>query len=217
MSTSDSDEDIGRNIDHSSDDEYRKPQKKRSKKPREAQEPRQTKKREPKEQPPQQVVQSTPPPLPPSGRLNKARREYIIQNFTLGKEDPEYQCQKLANGSYRVTKRKSYFNATANVESGSTDDVQMTWMNLQTQMNESLFKDIHKLRKRYDKLADKYETAQRPPDPPQQIIPQPVPQQPPPPPPKPQPTPQRAPPRSRRQNRNPFIYARNSSYNVRDF
>jgi hypothetical protein len=204
--SSDSDEEIGRRLDYSSDEE---PKKKQRKKPRETK----PKEKRPKAQPPPQA-QAPPPPLPPSGRLNKARRDYIIQNFNLGKEDPEYSVQKMANGSYRVSKRKSYFSPTASVESGSKEDVQMTWLNLQNQVNENLMKDVHKLRKRYEKLADKYESKHdsveppKPPEPPKYIepVPQPVVQQ-------------ASPPQVRRRptRRNRFTYSNPTSYNVRDY
>jgi hypothetical protein len=174
MSSTDSDEEIGKRIDQSSDEEYEKPKKKKSP----------PKEKKIKEKPPPKITEKIiekpvekPPPLPQSGRLNKARREEIIQNFNLGKEDPEYQCQKLSNGSYRVSKRKSYYSPTANVESNN-GEIPMTWMNLQTQMNESLYNDMRKLRKKYAKLADKYEAKQAPPPPPEPVqpIPEPSPQ-----------------------------------------
>jgi hypothetical protein len=156
--------------------------------------------------------------------LNKARRDYIIANFNLGKEDPEYQCSKLSNGSYRVSKRKSYYSPTANVDNtaGNTE-VPMTWMNLQTQMNESLHKDIHRLRKKYEKLADKYETKQTAPPAevpkPKPIVADTKPIVPAPEKPKPiVPTkPVRAPPRAVGRRKNPITYAKRGHYDVRDF
>jgi hypothetical protein len=96
--------------------------------------------------------------------LTKARREQIIESFKLGREDPEYSVAQTANGGYQVRKRKIIHIPTTSVDnSKNTSDVQFTWMNLQTQMNESLTKDIHKLRKKYEKLADKYEDRHAPP------------------------------------------------------
>jgi hypothetical protein len=211
MSSSDSDEEIGKRIDQSSDEEYKKPKKKKSQKSRKAQEEYQPKEKKHKEKPPEKLVEviqprAPPPPLPPSGRLNKARRDYIIENFNLGKEDPEYNVLKLPNGNYRVSKRKSYFNPTAKVESGN-GDIPMTWMNLQTQVNESLTHDMKKLRKKYEKLADKYES--RPTEEPPKPAPLPVVQPPVAAPPPPQRTPTR--------RGNPMTYVKRRGYDVREY
>jgi hypothetical protein len=206
MSSSDSDEEIGRRIDYSSDDE---PKKKR-KNTREAKPKKEKPKKEKPKEIPQQPVQTQPPPLPPSGRLTKARRDLIIQNFSLGKEDPEYDVRKLGNGSYRVSKRKSYYSPTANVESGSKQEIGLTWMNYQTQMNESLYHDVKKLRKKYEKLADKYESKHDPVEPPKPIVPDPIVPKPTAPP----PVPQSRPTNSRRV---PLRYKRQRGYDIRNF
>jgi hypothetical protein len=206
MSSSDSDEEIGRRLDLSDDEPKKKKKTKKQKQP-----PKSERIIERIVEVEKKKPDPIPEPKPKAPRLTKARREQIIESFNQGREDGEYSVTKLPNGSFRVSKRKEFFSPTTKIDSGN-GEVQMKWMNLQTQMNESLTNDIHKLRKKYDKLATKYDQAHQPPPPSQPQPPAPEPTRPqpsPPPPTRPQP------PTSR--PRKKFLYRKNTPMNVRDF
>jgi hypothetical protein len=242
MTTSSDNEDerIGRRVsrilDYSSDDEPKPKQqqpkeKKPKKQPKPPPEPKPVRRNE-------RMLKAIPPAPPPqpNARLTKVRRQQIIDNFELGKEDPEYSVVKKADGGFRVSKRKSFFTPTANIDTSSPKkppaDVHMTWMNLQTQMNESLTHDVRKLRKKYEKLADKYEaghtqshTHKEPEPEPTSSTPADAPPPIPPPPPKPLPAspvpvpasqiPTTRRPPARRVPR--FTYTKTRPMNIRDF
>jgi hypothetical protein len=167
--SSDSDDEIGRRLDESSSDE--KPKKKYKK------EKKKEKKKEPK------PVALNPPPAnspPQRHRLTAGRRNQVIQLFQIGKEDPEYQVQKLSNGSFRVTKRKSFYTPTTSVETVSpkNSDIPLTWMNMQNEVNEGLSKQLKKLKINYAKLSEKYEERNtKPPPPNEDPLPTPLPTQ----------------------------------------
>jgi hypothetical protein len=195
--SSDSDDEIGRMLDESSsDDEPRESKKKRKQKKKKEKEVKEVRyvevkpKKEKIPQPPQPPPANSPPP---KQRLTAGRRNQIIQMFQIGKEDPEYSVTKLANGSFRVSKRKEFYTPSASVESTSPKDsnIPLTWMNMQNEVNEGLNKQLKKLKLNYAKLSEKYEERNtQPPQP----TPTPPPQQPPQPPPKEEPKPTPTPP-----------------------
>ena len=123
-----------------------------------------------------EIAQPIPPPpsnIPTvSPRLPALRREQIIQEFIGGKEDPEYEVKKLSNGQYRVTKRREFYTPSAKVEKvtrappppkkeepkeDNKEDLQLTWVNMLNERDESLKNELSKLHKKYRKLAKRYE------------------------------------------------------------
>jgi hypothetical protein len=145
--TSDSDDAIGRQIDHSSEDEERKPQPVKEKK-----ELKRAKTTNEIAQP----IPSAPLPTPPLPRLTKARRDAIIAEFEQGKEDGEYAVTRLANGKYRVSKRKTFYTPDGTVSAGK-GNLDITWVNQQQQRDNSLIHQLTKLNKKYKKLAKFYD------------------------------------------------------------
>jgi hypothetical protein len=148
--SSDSDEEVGRGIDYSDDEKPLIPKPKREVKAKREVKP----KKEPKPLP--QVPQVEQEPIQVTGRLTSVQRQQIIDKFNQGIDDPGYHCVKLATGAYRVNKRKA---TTRSVKAEPTPEIHTTWMNLQTEMNERLHKDLKRLRKRYEILADQYESS----------------------------------------------------------
>jgi hypothetical protein len=55
--------------------------------------------------------------------LTKARREQIISDSLIGKEDPEYEVKQTKTGTYRVSKRKSFYTPSAKVDNPPNDDI----------------------------------------------------------------------------------------------
>jgi hypothetical protein len=227
MTSSDSDEEVGRRIDYSSDEDKPKKSKDKKRKPRrptheeEEEKPKRNRGNLPSlRSSPPNTQSPTPTPAPPKQqRLTQARRNQIIANFELGSEDPEYSVTKSTDGRYTVRKRKTFFTPTAAVHTGTPNsEIALTWMNMQNELNEGLSKDLKKLKKNYEKLAAKYEEQNTtlPPPPPE---PEPTPQ------PQPQPTPQnpepirppRPVPRIGRSNRKGFTYTRGGVKTINDY
>jgi hypothetical protein len=70
-----------------------------------------------------QPIPSEPLPPPPTGKLTKLRREQIISEFLVGKEDPEYEVKQTKTGGYRVSKRKSFYTPSAKLDNPPNDDI----------------------------------------------------------------------------------------------
>jgi hypothetical protein len=151
---SDSDEAVGKTMDYSSSSEDRKPKHK-------AQKVKVVERiiEKPVEKPP-------PPPQekPKRQRLSAARRSDIIAKFQQGYQDPEYEVTfNEANKSYKVAKRKVFTSPTANINTVAPPqhDIHLTYMNMQQEMNQSLRKEIKKLRKDFETIAPKYEEKKK--------------------------------------------------------
>jgi hypothetical protein len=155
----------------------------------------------------------------PQIRLATGKRLEIISMKERGIEDPEYSCSKTTTGKWIVKRRKMpldqspHLDTTAGTmkipdlqrvptkeipkeeipqEKPKKDDLQLSWINMQATVNDSLKRDLVSLSEKYERLAQKEERrkkekAKAPPPPkqiPQQIPPQippqyqaPVPQQ----------------------------------------
>jgi hypothetical protein len=211
MST-DSDEEVGRELDYSDDDsKVNKHHKSKHSEHHHHHHREPSPPPKPKEKPKSKEPK---PEKPKRQRLSNMRREQIIARFKQGAEDPEYEVSE-SNGTFRVSKRKSFYSPSAKIDSGQ-GDIHLKWMNLQTQMNEALTHDLHKLRKKYEKLSEQYEQKYEPPPQLPQQPPSQPPQQPPSQPPS-QPTqqkPQQSFRQARRQKRG-FLYSK--GLNVRDY
>jgi hypothetical protein len=137
--SSDSDDEVGRQLD----------------------EPPPAKKPKPKVERPKvtnEVAQPIPsPPLPATRapRLTKARREEIIREFEGGKEDGEYAVTKLGEGQYKVQKRKQFHNPSASVNTGNKN-LEVTWSHMIRERDDDLVQALKKINKRCKKLEQKY-------------------------------------------------------------
>jgi hypothetical protein len=165
---SDSDEAVGKTMDYSSSSEDRKPKHK----------PQKVKVVE------RIIEKPAPPPQekPKRQRLSAARRSDIIAKFQQGYQDPEYEVSfNESNKSYKVVKRKAFTSPTANVNAVAPPqhDIHLTYMNMQQEINQSLRKEIKKLRKDFETIAPKYEEKKQaktkpPPEPVEDFPPPPV-------------------------------------------
>jgi hypothetical protein len=130
-----------------------------------------------------EVLKKVEPPVPRTqGKLAAAKRLEIITNKEKGMEDPDYACTKSATGRWNVRKRKfpidqsPHLDVTAGqrplptpapkaVEDGppraKKADFQLSWINMQEQVNDSLKRDLELLSERYDKLAQKEEKRKK--------------------------------------------------------
>jgi hypothetical protein len=122
-----------------------------------------------------QPIPSKPLITPSQPRLSRDRREQIIAEFEAGKEDSEHEVKKLSNGTYRVSKRKTFYTPSASVENGRVlrtpvtktvkpppaeppkEDLQLTWVNMLNERDNDLKGELAKLHKKYKKLAKRYE------------------------------------------------------------
>jgi hypothetical protein len=130
-----------------------------------------------------EALKKVEPPVPRTqAKLAAARRLEIITNKEKGIEDPEYSCTKSAAGRWIVRKRKfpidqsPHLDVTAGQRPLPTPapppqgpeppkakkaDFQLSWINMQSQVNDSLKRDLEVLSERYDKLAQKEEKRKR--------------------------------------------------------
>jgi hypothetical protein len=115
-----------------------------------------------------------------------SRRNEIIQNKMRGIDDPEFSAvQNLSTQTWTVRKRKFPLDQSPKYREDPIlvtqpahpapapapapppkDDLHLSWINMQSQVNDSLKKELGHLAKKYDKLSSKYEekkTAKKPP------------------------------------------------------
>lgn len=127
----------------------------------------------------------------PRTRLPTGRRLEIIQNKERGIEDPEYSCSKSANGRYIVKKRafpldqSPHLDTTAGtmaipdlqrvqttlapvkepvkeiIPEKPAKDLQLSWINMQATVNDSLKRDLEALSAKYERLAEKEEKRKK--------------------------------------------------------
>jgi hypothetical protein len=157
--SSDSDSDVGRRVDYSDDGEpkpkHKSKQKDKPEKVKEKLEEPAVKTELPQPAQPVQPAQAK----PQAQKLTKARRADLISKFKQGVVDPEYEVCQKENNTFRVTKRKTFFTPSASQQTVSPPktDIPITWMNMQESMNQSLLKEVKHLRKKFEKISDKYE------------------------------------------------------------
>jgi hypothetical protein len=167
---SDSDSDVGRRVDSYSEDDYAGDLSKANEAPpkKHREKPRKEEKQKPEKLQPepvkQEIVQPVQPPpqeKPKPQKLTKVRRAELIAKFKQGIQDPEYEVMQKENNTFRVAKRKTFYTPSASVEAvstgGKTNEIPITWMNMQETMNQSLLKEVKHLRKKFEKISDKYE------------------------------------------------------------
>jgi hypothetical protein len=111
-------------------------------------------------------------------RLAPSRRTEVIQKKIQGIEDPEYSCShNVATNTYTVRKRKFPLDQSPKlqepipkpeptpvpepVKEPPKPDLNMTWINMQATVNDSLKKELVSLSQKYDKLSSKYETKKK--------------------------------------------------------
>jgi hypothetical protein len=109
-------------------------------------------------------------------RIAASQRLEIIAKKMQGIEDPQFKCiQNTRTKSWVVRKRKFPLDQTPKVDahsgkvpnsplvpvvpetpSHSSNEVPVSWLNMQATVNDSLQKTIEKLSANYDKLSEKY-------------------------------------------------------------
>jgi hypothetical protein len=129
-------------------------------------------KKKPKAQPLPVVEPNQPVPSPKIEvsqprpvRLSKVQRDQIIADHQRGLQHPEYNVTQ-SNGKFRVAKRRTPISPTANISvttpmPAPTPQPELTWVNMQQTVNENITTELHKLRKKYKKLAGKYQDKKK--------------------------------------------------------
>jgi hypothetical protein len=125
---------------------------------------------------------------PARSRLPQAKRMQVIELFQKGHQDPEYSCNKSATGRYIVKRRKMpidqspHLDVTAGQspmkipelqraqtapivepveEKPKKEDLQLSWINMQATVNDSLKRDLESLSEKYERLAQKEERRKK--------------------------------------------------------
>jgi hypothetical protein len=124
----------------------------------------------------------------PRVRLPQAKRMQVIQDKEKGIEDPEYSCSKSSTGRWTVKRRKMpidqspHLDTTAGTpqlplkvavklpeeapkevpqEKPKKEDLQISWINMQATVNDSLKRDLQTLSAKYERLAQKEEKRKK--------------------------------------------------------
>jgi hypothetical protein len=120
----------------------------------------------------------------PRIRLPTGKRLEIISAKERGIEDPEYQASKSATGKWIVKKRKFPIDQSPRLDTTAgtpalkieeknvqevveivpekkKDDLQLSWINMQATVNDSLKRDLKALSEKYERLAQKEEKRKK--------------------------------------------------------